>query len=143
MRNIALIFTYVSAFSGIFHGMQLLDGLHNLAHRLTRRTVPFGASYLTALVTSVISCNQTLNVVLTHELCGDLYETKSEAALALEDSAIVTCAYWPWSVGAASVLSTIGAPDLSILLAFYIFLLPLWHLLSDTRKARARIPGSS
>ena len=143
MRNIALIFTYVSAFSGIFHGTQLLQGLHNLAHRLTRRTVPFGASYLTALVTSVISCNQTLNVVLTHELCGDLYETKSEAALALEDSAIVTCAYWPWSVGAASVLSTIGAPDLSILLAFYIFLLPLWHLLSDTRKARARIPGSS
>ncbi|MBO4881316.1 MAG: sodium:proton antiporter [Firmicutes bacterium] len=143
MRRMALIFTYVSAFSGIFHGTQLLQGLHSLVHRLSQKVVPFGASYLTALVTSVISCNQTLNVVLTHELCGDLYETKSEAALALEDSAIVTCAYWPWSVGAASVLSTIDAPDLSILLAFYIFLLPLWHLISNIRKARVRTPRSS
>ena len=143
MRRMALIFTYVSAFSGIFHGTKLLEGFHGLAHRLSLKTVPFGASYLTALVTSVISCNQTLNVVLTHELCGDLYETKSEAALALEDSAIVTCAYWPWSVGAASVLSTIDAPDLSILLAFYLFLLPLWHLISDIRKARVRTPRSS
>lgn len=143
MRRIALIFTFVSAFSGIFHGTHLLDGLRSLVHRLSGKTVPFGASYLTALVTSVVSCNQTLNVVLTHELCGDLYQTKSEAALALEDSAIVTCAYWPWSVGAASVLSTIAAPDLSILLAFYLFLLPLWHLFSDIRKGRARSPRSS
>jgi len=143
MRRIALIFTFVSAFSGIFHGTHLLDGLRSLVHRLSGKTVPFGASYLTALVTSVVSCNQTLNVVLTHELCGDLYQTKSEAALALEDSAIVTCAYWPWSVGAASVLSTIAAPDLSILLAFYLFLLPLWHLFSDIRKDRARSPRSS
>ncbi|MBR5641646.1 MAG: sodium:proton antiporter [Firmicutes bacterium] len=143
MRRMALIFTYVSAFSGIFHGTQLLQGLHSLVHRLSQKTVPFGASYLTALVTSVISCNQTLNVVLTHELCGDLYETKSEAALALEDSAIVTCAYWPWSIGAVSILSAIDAPDLSIVLAFYIFLLPLWHLISDIRKARVRTPRSS
>ena len=143
MRRIALIFTFVSAFSGIFHGTHLLDGLRWLVHRLSGKTVPFGASYLTALVTSVVSCNQTLNVVLTHELCGDLYQTKSEAALALEDSAIVTCAYWPWSVGAASVLSTIAAPDLSILLAFYLFLLPLWHLFNDIRKGQGRSPRSS
>ena len=111
--------------------------------RLAARATPYAATLAAAVPASVVSCNQTLNVVLTHELCGDLYQTKSEAALALEDSAIVTCAYWPWSVGAASVLSTVAAPDLSILLAFYIFLLPLWHLLTDIRKDRARNPRSS
>lgn len=134
MQRMALIFTYVSAFSGIFHETHLLDGLHGIVHRFSRRIVPFGVTLLTAVVTSVISCNQTLNVVLTHELTGDLYKTNSEAALALEDSAIVTCAYWPWSIGAVSILSTIGAPDLTILASFYIFLLPLWHLIHDLLK---------
>ena len=136
MRRMALIFTYVSAFSGIFRETHLLDGLHNVVHRFSQRTVPFGVTLLTAVVTSVISCNQTLNVVLTHELTGDLYKTNSEAALALEDSAIVTCAYWPWSVGAVSILSAIDAPDLTILASFYIFLLPLWHLVHDLLKSR-------
>ena len=136
MRRMAMVFTYVSAFSGIFHETHLLDGLHGVVHRFSRRTVPFGVTLLTAVVTSVISCNQTLNVVLTHELTGDLYRTKSETALALEDSAIVTCAYWPWSVGAVSILSAIDAPDLSILASFYIFLLPLWHLVHDLLKGR-------
>ncbi|MBQ1580140.1 MAG: sodium:proton antiporter, partial [Firmicutes bacterium] len=143
MRRIALIFTFVSAFSGIFHGTHLLDGLRSLVHRLSGKTVPFGASYLTALVTSVVSCNQTLNVVLTHELCGDLYQTKSEAALALEDSAVIVCTYWPWSIAAATPLSSMGVPDSAILGAFFLFLLPLWHFLTDIRKVQARTRRSS
>ena len=46
----------------------------------------------------------------------------------------------PWSIAGAVPLATIGAPDSSIGVAFYLYLLPLWGLavhLFKTKKTSA------
>ncbi|MCR4805161.1 MAG: sodium:proton antiporter [Clostridia bacterium] len=130
------ILALTTACSGIFRETDLLDGLHREVRRLAGRVTPFGATLMSALGTSAIACNQTLGIILTHQLCTDLYDSKEDAALALEDTAVVACAYWPWSIAAATPLSSMGAPDASILAALYLFLLPLWHLTHSIRQRR-------
>ena len=134
MFRSACILALTTACSGIFRETDLLDGLHGWTARLSKKLTPFGAAFVASAGASAIACNQTLAVIMTHQLCGDLFENKSEAALALEDSAVIVCTYWPWSIAAATPLSSMGVPDSAILGAFFLFLLPLWHFLTDIRK---------
>ncbi|MFR8452292.1 MAG: hypothetical protein ACLVBK_01610 [Oscillospiraceae bacterium] len=39
---------------------------------MSRRITPFGAMLCTAVTASMIACNQTLSILLTHQLCTDV-----------------------------------------------------------------------
>ena len=39
---------------------------------MSRRITPFGALLCTAVAASMIACNQTLSILLTHQLCTDV-----------------------------------------------------------------------
>ena len=81
----------------------------------------------------MVACNQSLTILLVHQLCRDLRPDPSGLALDLEDTAVVVSPLVPWSIAGAVPLSAVGAPSLSMLLACYLYLLPLWRL---TRKNR-------
>ena len=129
MVRVALIITISSAYSGIFRATGLLDGAKGLVERVSDRAGRFAAFVLTATVTGVIACNQTLTILLTHQLCAQLEEDRERLALALEDSAVVIAPLVPWSIAGAVPLTTVGAPVASLLWTCYLYLLPLWRLL--------------
>ena len=79
--------------------------------------------------TALVSCNQTLAILLTHQLCGNL-EDGPALALDLEDSVVVIAALVPWSIAATVPLSSVGAPLTSICAACYLYFLPVWRLVS-------------
>ena len=86
---------------------------------------------------NMIACNQTLGIMLTHQLCRDVQEDPEELALDLEDSAVVIAPLIPWSIAGAVSLSAAGAPMAGMAAACYLYLLPLWRLLlSAARKKR-------
>ena len=68
----------------------------------------------------MVACNQALAVMLTHQLCGDLNPDASSFAIDLKDASIVIVAVVP--------LAALSAPSSSILLACFLYLLPLWRL---------------
>mgnify|MGYP003213077447 CR=1 FL=1 len=123
-----LIVGISSCYSGMFEGTGFLNGIEALMEKLGSRITPYGTTLLTSIVTSAISCNQTLAIMLTSQLCGENNPERSSFALDLENTVVVIAPMIPWSIAGAVPLAAIGAPNISIAVAFYLYLLPLWGL---------------
>ena len=127
MVNVAIIVAISSSYSGIFHETGMLDGMKGklCGARIPARIIITAVSTLTAM----ISCNQTLATMLTHQLCTDLEKDKRKMAIALENTVIVIAPLIPWSIAGSVPLSVIGAPMSSIAAACYLYLLPVCWML--------------
>ena len=105
--------------------------------RMSRRITPFGAMFCTAVAASMIACNQTLSILLTHQLCADTEPDGPSCAIDLENSVVVLAPLVPWSIAGAVPLASAGAPEQSLLAACYLYLIPLcslvWKLLRRRR----------
>ena len=141
MLRVAGIVCLSSSFSGIFRKTGLLDGAKRLIERLSGRTTPFVATLCTSVAAAMIACNQTLAIMLTHQLCGDLPGDDAQCALDIEDSAVVVSPLVPWSIAGATPLATIGAPASAVATACYLYLLPLWRVAASLVRKKRRRPG--
>lgn len=137
MLRVAAIVCLSSSYSGIFQGTGLLRGVQGGIARLSGILTPFGATLLTSAAASMVACNQTLAIMLTHQLCRDVIPDRQEMAITLEDTVVVVAPLVPWSIAGATPLATVGAPTASILAACYLYLLPLWGLLTHLPRWRA------
>ena len=124
MLRVAAIVCISSAYAGIFRATGLLDGATARIARLSRRITPYGAMLCTSAVASMIACNQTLSILLTHQLCAGTEPDGAACAIDLENSAVILAPLVPWSIAGAVPLATVGAPEQSLLLACYLYLLP-------------------
>lgn len=123
-----------SCYSGMFKGTDFLRGIEKNIEKMNWKITPFGTTLLTAIVTAAISCNQTLSIMLTEQLCGKNNPDKPAFALALENSAVVVAPLIPWSVASAVPLASVGAPAMSICAAVYLYLLPLCYLITVRKQ---------
>lgn len=132
-----------STYAGIFQRTGLLAGAKGAVERLAQAATPFAAILCTAGVASVVACNQTLAILLTHQLCGDLVPDRSRLALDLEDSAVVLAPLAPWSLAGAVPLASVAAPESSVLAACFLYLLPLIRLAGSgiAKRSKARAPA--
>lgn len=143
MANVTAIVCLSSSFSGLFAGTGILSGVRERMGSLARRVTPFGAVLAVAVPASMVACNQTLGTMLASELCEGLEDSAGALALDLEDSAIVVSPLVPWSTACAAVVTMCGAPVLCWATAFYLWLIPMWHLMAslaarrDTRASRS------
>ena len=133
LRSMAIIFIS-STYAGIFSGAGLLDEIKEHIHTLSLRISAFGTVLVTALMTSGISCNQTLSIMLTHQLCRDTEPDRKRLALYIADTAIVLAALIPWSIACSVPLDSIGAPDSSLLAASFLYLLPIWSMIKAAHE---------
>lgn len=96
--------------------------------RLARRAGPYAAILAASIPASMVACNQTLSILLTHQLCDQTQEDREQLALDLEDAVVVVAPLVPWSIAGGVPLASIAAPTASIFFACYLYLLPLWRL---------------
>ena len=136
MVKVAGIVSLSSAYAGIFRSTGLLDGLKAGISRFARRTTPYFATLAASFLIGMVACNQTLTIMLTHQLCGELIPDDGCRALTLADTAIVTAPLIPWSISAAVPLASIASPSASILFACFLYLLPLWNVVSAALRRR-------
>lgn len=136
MLRVAAIVCLSSAYAGIFQETGLLRGLQSKIVALGQRTTPFGAMLCTAVLAGAVACNQTLTIMLTHQLCGASEPDSKTLAIDLEDTAVVVAPLIPWSIAGAVPLASVGAPSVSILLAVYLWLLPLGRLAGSFWKKK-------
>ena len=137
MIQVSVIVGISSAYAGIFEGTGLLLGIKRYVEAVSRKITPFGGILAVSVVTSMISFNQTLAIILTDQLTKDAEPDKEKRALALEDTVVLMAALVPWSIAGNVPISTIGAPMASLCLAFYLILVPLWNFaraLTQNRK---------
>jgi len=119
----------------MFNGTGLLEGFRGSLNRLSAKILPFGSILVTSIITVMVSCNQTLAIMLTHQLCMDAEPDPETMASHLENTAVVIAPLIPWSIAGAVPLATVGAPTGCILTACYLYLLPLWNYAVAIRRS--------
>ena len=134
MLNVSLIVCISASFSGMFDGTGLLSAIQDYLVRFSKKTTGFCAICLTSVLTGIIACNQTLAIMMTHQLCTQVEPDNQKLAIHLENTAVVISPLVPWSIAGAVPLATIGAPLTCMLTAVYLYLLPLWNLLISFRE---------
>ena len=138
MVKVFCIVCLSSCYSGMFNGTGLLKGFRGSLNRLSEKILPFGSILLTSIITVMVSCNQTLAIMLTQQLCVDTEPDPETMASHLENTAVVIAPLIPWSIAGAVPLATVGAPTACILTACYLYLLPVWNYLVAIRKHRKK-----
>lgn len=128
MVRVSIIILISSSYSGIFEETKMLLTLKKYVKNFAEKTTNFAAVLLTALVTAIVTCNQTLTSILTYELNKDLLK-KDEMAITLENTAILVPALVPWSIALSVPLQAIEVDNLGAIFAFYIYFLPIYHLI--------------
>ncbi|WP_378955791.1 Na+/H+ antiporter NhaC family protein [Pelosinus sp. sgz500959] len=136
MLKVSLIVLISSAYSGIFEGTGLLSEIEVFFERLSDKINLYPATILASIVTAAFSCNQTLAIMLTHQIQYKIYEKKGLAtyqlALDIENTVILISALIPWNIAGAVPAAALAADSGFIFYAFYLFLVPLTNLF--TRK---------
>lgn len=139
MAKVLVIVFLSSSYSGMFNGTGLLDSLQEGLQRVSHKLGPFTAVLISSVLAAMISCNQTLTIMLTHQLCGKIDESPESEAAYLENTAVVIPALIPWSIASQTTLGSVNAPLICILTAFYLYLLPICNFITDHHRHKARI----
>ena len=136
MLKVSAIVCLSSSYASIFEETGLLEGIKKYINALSNTITPFGGIAITSFLTSMVSCNQTLTIILTHQLCNKVISNKYQMANALENTAVVVAPLIPWSIAGAVPLATISAPTSCILAACYLYILLIYNFfLSRARNA--------
>ena len=144
MVNVAVIVCLSSSYAGIFKGTGLLDGIQKHISALAARITPFGAVLAVSIPASMVACNQTLGIMLSHQLCAHVEPDARALALDLEDTTVVVSPLVPWSIACSAVVTMCGAPRLCFATAFYLWFIPAWRLACAlVHKHRAELRGAS
>ncbi len=137
MVRVAAIVCLSSSYAGIFRKTGLLDKLKGRIAGISGRTTPFTAMLITSAAAAMIACNQTLTILLTHQLCAECYQDRSQLAEDLEDSAVIVAPLIPWSIAGAVPLAAAGAPAGAVATAFYLAAVPVYRLVTSLLEKKS------
>lgn len=135
MVNVGLIVCVSASYSGIFERTGILDGMMTRVEWLAGKITPYGAFCVTAVLTCMVSCNQTLAAILTERLCEPVVPDSETRASWLEDTVIVLAPLIPWSIAGAVPVSVMGSTAGCLKYACYLYLIPLWNFLAELVKS--------
>lgn len=137
MVQVSLIVLISSAYSGLFAGTGLLRDIERVYEFISRKVGTYAGTVITSFATVAFACNQTLAVMLTHQLTQGAYEKKRlsryRLALDLENTVIVISALIPWNIAGAVPAAALSADSGFIPYALYLYFVPLANFF--TQKA--------
>ncbi len=129
MVQVSLIVLISSAYSGLFAGTGLLRDVERAYELISRKVGIYAGTVVTSFATAAFGCNQTLAVMLTHQLTQGAYEKKRlsryRLALDLENTVIVISVLIPWNIAGAVPAAALSADSGFIPYALYLFFVPL------------------
>lgn len=131
MLEVVGILLLSCAYSGIFSGTGMLNGLLEIITKGCRRFGRFAMSVTVSVVSSALFCNQTISTLMCSDLLTKPYlETdgsRQELAIDMENSVILIACMIPWSIGCTVPLTFMGADIRSVPWAVYMYLVPLCY----------------
>jgi len=137
MLHVACIILLSSTYAGLFRATGLLAGFRRAVDRLSAVLSPYVSAVLVSFPVAAVSCNQNLGIMLTGQLCRSSFPDGGDAALAIEDSVVLTAALIPWNVAAAAPMALMGIGPGCLKYALFLYLLPLLRCIVSIRRHRA------
>ena len=134
MLSIVAIVVLSCAYSGIFKGTGMLNGIQGKLSELCGKLGRFPVTLLMSIGLACIFCNQTISTLMCASLLEKPYlddgGSREELALDMENSVILVACFIPWSLGWAVPTSFFGAGISSMPYACYMYLVPLCWLVT-------------
>ena len=119
MVKVGAIVCISSSYSGIFQETGILDGIQKMVIALADKTKPYLAVFVTAVLTGVVACNQTLSIILTDQCAAEPKQIKKNSPTIWRTAQVVIAPLIPWSIAGAVPLAAVGAPESSVLFALF------------------------
>ena len=146
MFTVSCIIVLSSAYSGIFEGTRMLDGLQERLAVYCQKITCCGVMTALSGVIMAVFCNQTIGIMMIHQLLGPVYEkdgkTVDEMVQDIANTIVVMVALCPWCIACAVPLEMLGVGAEAILWSALVYLIPLWWLgvrvFQDKVKKRAK-----
>lgn len=129
MAPVAGIVVLTSAYAGLMEATGLMAGVTVVGRKLARRLGAFRTTVLAAIPVAAVSCNQTLGIILTRQLCGPLWTDPRRMMLPLENGIVLLAALIPWSIAGSVPCAIMGVGAACLPYAFYLYFVPLADLL--------------
>ncbi len=138
MINIALIVLISAAYSGILDKAGLMNETEGRIKLWIEKYGVFPVMLAASALGSVIGCTQTLAIIIVFQIMKnqEIYkcEGRERLALDLENSVVVMAPLIPWNIAGAVPAASIGVGSLFIPFAFYLYIVPVYHMMRGGRK---------
>ena len=137
-----LLMIISATFSGILNETNMLAPAEALLERASKKLTPYQITMLTSFPLIMISCNQTLSLLMQVPLLRSLYEKhgldNEQMMLDLSNTTALNAGLVPWCLAISNPLEILGGSAAAIPLAFFLYFPGLIALIRDIRKHRAR-----
>lgn len=138
MLEVCGILLISCSFGDIFRETGLISGLNRRIRALSDKIGRFPAMIILSVIVSAVFCNQTVGAIMQNTLSGELYgdsrEERFRKMLDMENSVITIAGTVPWCIACSVPLTMLGADARSVLFGFYLWLIPLWWLITGRKR---------
>ncbi len=128
MCRVMAIVCISSCYSEILQKTGLLSYIKDFIYKTSEIITPHGAIMVASFLTSLIAFNQTLTIILTHQICDGIEKDNYKFSAILENTAVIIPGIIPWSIACTTPLTTIGASTACLLTSCFLYLLLIYDL---------------
>ena len=107
----------------------MMDWAKDFTTKASCRMGVFPVTLAFSILLCAVSCNQSLALMLTSQLCGHNYADPKDQAADLANTSCLIPGLIPWSIASAIPLSVLGVQASCLVFAVYLWGSPLCHLL--------------
>lgn len=125
---------FAAACTGLLEGMGLLESVRGRLSAMRARIGLLPTLMLSGTAVIMCVCNQTISVMMSHQLIGEIYEREGreheELATDLANSVVPIAGLVPWCIGFSVPMSMMNVGVAALPYACYLYLLPLCYLVT-------------
>ena len=136
MANISGVILLSCAYAQIIKEKGLFEDLIHMMSSGCRRIGRVYMTFITGTFFSGLFCSGSAAIIMSSMLLGEAYEEtggdKQELAIDIENTAELTATWVPWSAACMAAFSVMNTPAVSLVFAFFVFVLPVYHMLTKT-----------
>ena len=146
MKTPLLMIPLAAFYTGILDGTDVLKPAQALLQRVSDRIGRFPAMVLLSIPASMVLCNQTIVVMIEHELVGAVYARDGaeheEFAMDIANSGVLIAGLIPWCIACSVPLSALEVSAAAVPYACLLYLIPLCYLFTKRFFFPAKSKGS-
>jgi len=137
MINVIFVILFSTGFSGILeHSGGIKPLIQRFSKMVRRPSQLIGKTSLLAFSINLVTCNQSLAIIIPGRFLTGTFEEKGLTRLNLSrtlgDTSVVTVPLIPWNVNAIAIVSIIGISTINYLpYAFLCLLLPFYNIIYE------------
>ena len=141
-----LMIPLAALYTGILEGTGALTQAQSVLEWSAERIGRFPTMILLSLLAAMVLCNQTIVVMMEHQLIGAVYAKDGaeheELAMDIANSGVTIAGLIPWCIACAVPLSMLGVGVEALPYACLLYLIPLCYLFTKRFFFPAKSKGS-